>query len=503
MPHGTHGLDSWRSGREDPDLRAPRRRPLDGPARRTGQRSRCGSGAPAAAVCLPAVDRRPPGGRQGHRRRPRRHRRGTPAAGAAGRRPDRTGNRRSLPRRTGSRCVPRGQSGHCPGAPAAESEALRGGRAQVARLPARLHPAQPRPPRRPGRPAPRVRRSALLPHRRRQDGSLPGTGSLRDRPAPAAPPGRRLPSGRRRVRHHALHPSPADPGPVGACCGDDLRSGTGADRQSGALRRLAVRDRALGRQGGNAQRPGPQGRRQQPIGARQDGSLQARSGPSSGPGSARELPLVRHGVRARLLLAGAGQGQTPQPARDVRGLGVRLLRRPRAADRRRRRTALQAAALLPDRHGRQVRGTALGSTVWRASGRSRPLRRPRFPRRRRAGPRAPSAGAVAGTRSDRPGRTASDRRAARLDDRPLRDCDRGARSPPRRRSRVEAQDRRLHRHDTPSSRFKRSSGVRERRCFRRPDSAGGTRSSLRSSRPPRERRGSTWASRRRAGTRRS
>ena len=91
---------------------------------------------------------------------------------------------------------------------------LRRWSAPLARLPARLHPAERPRPHGSARSRPRDRGPALLPHRRRQDGGVPRPRGLRDGAAPAAPPGTERPPGRRRERHHAIHAAPAHPGPA-------------------------------------------------------------------------------------------------------------------------------------------------------------------------------------------------------------------------------------------------------------------------------------------------
>ena len=80
--------------------------------------------------------------------------------------------------------------------------------AQMAPVPARLHPAQPRRPRRQGPSRPRDRRSAVLPDRRRQDRGLSRPRGLRHRASAARPAGE---AGAGVDRHHALHTAPADP----------------------------------------------------------------------------------------------------------------------------------------------------------------------------------------------------------------------------------------------------------------------------------------------------
>ena len=114
---------------------------------------------------------------------------------------------------------------------------LRRWSAPLARLPARLHPAERPRPHGSARSRPRDRGPALLPHRRRQDGGVPRPRGLRDGAAPAAPPGTERPPGRRRERHHAVHAAPAHPGPARPRVRPGLRAGAGTrGRRRCALR---------------------------------------------------------------------------------------------------------------------------------------------------------------------------------------------------------------------------------------------------------------------------
>ena len=81
------------------------------------------------------------------------------------------------------RCLPRGE----PRGRAGAQQAARHRDAALARLPARLHPAQSPGPRRPARSEPRDGGPALLPDGRRQDRGVPRPRGLRDGAAPAAP----------------------------------------------------------------------------------------------------------------------------------------------------------------------------------------------------------------------------------------------------------------------------------------------------------------------------
>ena len=224
----------------------------------------------------------------------------------------------------------------------------------MARLPDRLHPAEPARSRRPVRPAPRDRRPALLPDRRRQDRGLSGARRVRHGPPPAAEPRGRRPDRGRSQRHHALHAAPADLRPVGAGRRPRLRAGAGAGEGSRALRGMAVRDRSLGREGRHPQRDGAPRRpavrhREEPVfGVPARPEEQARTDP------AHELPLVRGRVRAEFVLTATEPRPSAQSEGGLRPTRLRLRPQPRTAHRGRGRATLPKAAGLPHRHRGQV-----------------------------------------------------------------------------------------------------------------------------------------------------
>ena len=132
----------------------------------------------------------------------------------------------------------------------------RAGQPNVVSLPVGLHPAQPaghhearssRPQR---RTRSRCRRPAVLPHRRRQDGSLPGPVGLHDGPAAIARNGGRAVGRERHGRADAVHAAlahhPAVPAGHGAdlCLRVDSPQGSGTGRQ--AMGRDAVPHRPVG-----------------------------------------------------------------------------------------------------------------------------------------------------------------------------------------------------------------------------------------------------------------
>ena len=111
-------------------------------------------------------------------------------------------------------------------------------------LPGIVEPAQRRP---------RSRGPAVLPDRRRQDRSLPGPGRLHARLSAAAQSRHRV---GRAERADALHAAAADARPARPRRDADLRPGAGAAAGRRQARRLAVRDRPVGRPGGHAEPDG-------------------------------------------------------------------------------------------------------------------------------------------------------------------------------------------------------------------------------------------------------
>ena len=141
---------------------------------------------------------------------------------------------------------------------------------------------------------------------------------------------------------------------------------------------------------------------------------------------AREVPVVRDALQRGVVLAAPRRRPAARAADRLHELRVRLHARSAAADRGRGRADLPAAAGVPDRDRRQVRGAAVGRSVGCAARRREPARRDRLLRRRRAGHGHAAAGAAAAARPRDPGRAAPDLGPARHDGRPLRDGDRGA-----------------------------------------------------------------------------
>ena len=167
---------------------------------------------------------------------------------------------------------------------------------------------------------------------------------------------------------------------------------------------------------------------------------------------ARELPLVRDALRARLLRAPARMTTSRSELRIVCTNFECDFTRDRALpDRRRGRADLPAAAGLPDRDGGQVRLAAVGRAGRGAARRCGPARREGLLRGRGAGQGHAARSAAAAARPRHPGRAAPDLGAARHDGRPLRGGDRGALRARDRRPRGAAQDRRLDRHRAPGA----------------------------------------------------
>ena len=118
-------------------------------------------------------------------------------------------------------------------------------------------------------------------------------------------PGREGTRGRRRERDHALHAAPAHARSARARRRACVRARARAREGRRALRRVAVRDRPLGGEGGDAQHPRAQGRRALGFGAHQGAAVQGRPEEQAVADPARELPLVRDALRAGLVRAPA------------------------------------------------------------------------------------------------------------------------------------------------------------------------------------------------------
>ena len=278
-----------------------------------------------------------------------RHGRGPAAPRCPRRGQDRARHRVAGVERGRTRCVPGGEPGRRERTPPAPRRAVRrSAAASLAGLPARVHSVEPAGPRGPARSAPGDRGPAVLPDRRRQDGGVPGSRSLHDGAStPPQPRPERRP-GRRGEHHHALHPASAHPGPARPRFRPGLRAGARTRSGRRAVRRVAVRDRPLGRQGRDAQPHGPQGRKTQRFGARQDPSVQDEPQGKPLPDPARELSVVRNPVRARLLRPPARRRPSEGASRRLRELRVRFQRRPAAADSGRGRVHLPPSPRLPD-----------------------------------------------------------------------------------------------------------------------------------------------------------
>ena len=202
------------------------------------------------------MDRRPARAlADAHRPSPR-NRRATAGAGRLGGQPHRRRHPNAEAGRRRAGCLPRRQPRHRLRLAETPAGRLQGGTAPVARIPARLHSAEPRRPRRSRRPAPRNRGLAVLPHRRRQDRGVPGSRGNGDGAAPFAPSRSERQGRRGRQRGDALHAAPAHPRSAEPRRRPRLRVGTRTRERRSALRRVAVRDRPVGGQGRHAQRDG-------------------------------------------------------------------------------------------------------------------------------------------------------------------------------------------------------------------------------------------------------
>ena len=263
--------------------------------------------------------------------------------------------------------------------------------AGVAALPACVHPDEPARHRRPHARRPRRGGPAVLPHRRRQDRSVPGPGGLHPGPAAAGEPGHRL---GRPERAHAVHAAALDPGPAQPRGHADLRPGVGAAEGRGEAGRVALRDRPVGRPGGHAEPMGSKGDGDSVFGPGQDHRLPERR-PQAVADPAGGMPLVRREVQGQLLPTPAQPRQPDRPAGAVHEPPLRVHPRPAAADPGRGRADLPPAALLYDRHGGQVRRHAVDRRGRRVLRPGQPLRqggllRPVRADRRRS--RCPAAG---------------------------------------------------------------------------------------------------------------
>ena len=168
-------------------------------------------------------------------------------------------------------------------------------------------------------------------------------------------------AGRRRCeRDHALHAAPTHARPARARRRACMRPRARTRGGSGALRRLAVRDRPLGRQGGHAERPRQERGRSLRQRPREGEPVQGQPAGQALADPVGGVPVVRHALRARLIHPAPGLRQATRAAHRLRQLRMRLQRRALTADRGGRRAHLSPSAGVPDRHGRQVRESPVG-----------------------------------------------------------------------------------------------------------------------------------------------
>ena len=108
-----------------------------------------------------------------------------------------------------------------------------------------------------------------------------------------------------------------------------------ASPRHGPARRLALRDRPLGRQGRHAEPPRRQGRWALGLRPQQGQPVQEQSGRQAVSDPARELPVVRRRLRPGVLHAAPRFRPPDGSPRHVRELAVRFLGRPAPPHRRR------------------------------------------------------------------------------------------------------------------------------------------------------------------------
>ena len=293
--------------------------------------------------------------------------------------------------------------------------------ADLAAVPACVHPDEPPRHRRPAPRRPGGGRSAVLPDRRRQDGSLSRPGGLH----PGLSPPEAIPdyASAGPQRADALHAAPADARPARPRGNADLRPGAGAAART-RTRSAHGRSRSASGSAGPPRRTGwaarattiriPPDRRPSPSRTTTASPPRSRSkncpwcGTSSSRHSFQLLPNANEPTDLRVVCAESPLRLHPQPA---------------AADPGRRRADLSPAAVLPDRHGGQVRRHALdrrgrrpssaGSTATTSTDSTALASRTGDAACRRP---LPAAG------PDHPGRIAPDLRPDGHDGRALRDC---------------------------------------------------------------------------------
>ena len=151
--------------------------------------------------------------------------------------------------------------------------------------------------------------------------------------------------GRRRERDHALHAAAADARPARPRRRPRLRAGARA--RAGRRRATATWPFEIGLwvgKAGDAEHHGPQGRRALGHRPHEGPPVQDRPEGQAVADPAREVPWCGDALHAGLVHAAARRRPPERAAHRLRELRVRLHPRPRAADRRRRRADLPAAA---------------------------------------------------------------------------------------------------------------------------------------------------------------
>ena len=264
-----------------------------------------------------------------------------------------------------------------------------GGRVpDLAAVPARLHPDEPARDRRSRTITTGSGRSALLSDRRRQDRGVPRPGGVHARLSPAASnPGLRL---GRVERADALHAAAADARPAQPRGHLDLCPGAGA-AQTTRIRSGPGRSRSACGSAGRRRRTGWAARATTTRTRRVSKTIAFQNDDRKpAPIPLENCPWCGDEVQARVVPARPQREPPERPAHRLHEPTLRLHPRSAAADPGRGRADLSPPALLPDRHGRQVRRHALdgpGRRVVRPGG---PLRRARLLRPLRSGPGTPA-----------------------------------------------------------------------------------------------------------------
>ena len=212
---------------------------------------------------------------------------------------------------------------------------------------------------------PRARRPPVLPDRRRQDRGLSRARRLRHRPSAAVVPAACWAPASRVIMRYTLRLLTLDQlsRAAGVVCALELMRTDPAfadDERPPTARRLADRDRALGRLA--TPRPTSSAAR----GNTGDHTAVTRRAPLPNGRAAtrrrRSRPARGAARRSRRTVFDCvpNEQRAAEPDHHLRQPGLRLHPRSAAADADRRRGDLSPAAGVPDRHGRQVRGPALG-----------------------------------------------------------------------------------------------------------------------------------------------